>query len=552
MDEQESRGLVSHLLFTDDTLVFCDADPGQVLILLAGVVCFQSITGLSINLEKSMMFVIGDVSEPQFFADIFGCNWSKDPSRYLGFPLGERPNAVAIWDPVIRKSEQRLAGWASRCLSFGARITLIKSCLFSQTVYLCSLFRAPKAVINHVEQIQRNFLWNGAKETRKFHLASWELCKTSTSRGGLGILDFDCFNRAMLGKWVWKYAVERESWWRKLIEVKYDSRTSEWYCTRSLGGVRSSTWANVAKVHYDVWDHVYIDPGGGAGVSFWKDKWIPGVVLADSFPRVTAAAASQEARLSDVAELSGDRVCWNIQFLWDLRGGAERERERERVVFFDLLNSVDVALIREGPCRVVWGPNPDSSFSVSSLYRCLAERSLQGVSNFPADAIWKGVVPPKVCIFLWLVFHRRILTLDNLKRRGWQLANRCELCGCEEETIDHMFTGCAFVAEVWGRLLSVASSGDVRRGDIVETIRIWPTAQPSNMAGWFHYCILHDVAWNVWKERNRRVFRQERLQSKDVACISFRTVVDWTMAFGVVGKSDGLQWLRGCLQKISH
>jgi hypothetical protein len=33
-------------------------------------------------------------------------------------------------------------------------------------------------------------------------------------------------------------------------------------------------------------------------------------------------------------------------------------------------------------------------------------------------AIWKVVVPPKVQLFLWLLSHNKLATVDNLKKRG--------------------------------------------------------------------------------------------------------------------------------------
>ena len=35
-----------------------------------------------------------------------------------------------------------------------------------------------------------------------------------------------------------------------------------------------------------------------------------------------------------------------------------------------------------------------------------------------------------------------MLTLDKLQIRGVQLSNRCFLCGCEEENINHILIHC--------------------------------------------------------------------------------------------------------------
>jgi hypothetical protein len=52
---------VSHLLFADDTLVFCGANASQIRHLGALLVCFEAAAGLKVNLSKSALVPIGYV-----------------------------------------------------------------------------------------------------------------------------------------------------------------------------------------------------------------------------------------------------------------------------------------------------------------------------------------------------------------------------------------------------------------------------------------------------------------------------------------------------------
>lgn len=45
-----------------------------------------------------------------------------------------------------------------------------------------------------------------------------------------------------------------------------------------------------------------------------------------------------------------------------------------------------------------------------------------------------------------------MLTLYQLKRRGWTLAHWCLLCGEEEESIGHILIRCPMVWELWTTL----------------------------------------------------------------------------------------------------
>ena len=61
-----------------------------------------------------------------------------------------------------------------------------------------------------LEKIQRDFLWGGGALKRRPHLVNWNLVCVN-KEGGLGIHSFMALNKALLGKWSWRFAKERES-----------------------------------------------------------------------------------------------------------------------------------------------------------------------------------------------------------------------------------------------------------------------------------------------------------------------------------------------------
>ena len=63
---------VSHLLFANDTILFCDADVGQILHIRLLLLSFQALTGLKVNVHKSEMVPIGEIVDVYALAEILG------------------------------------------------------------------------------------------------------------------------------------------------------------------------------------------------------------------------------------------------------------------------------------------------------------------------------------------------------------------------------------------------------------------------------------------------------------------------------------------------
>jgi len=102
---------ISHLLFSDDTLIFCGADPNHLGNLRSLFLLFEVVPDLKTNLGKSELVPVGSVDIVAGLAWILGCGVGSLPLKYLGLRLGASFKAKHIWDGVIEKIERGLASW---------------------------------------------------------------------------------------------------------------------------------------------------------------------------------------------------------------------------------------------------------------------------------------------------------------------------------------------------------------------------------------------------------------------------------------------------------
>ena len=168
-------------------------------------------------------------------------------TSYLGLSLG---NAAALqvcgmgWKRDLGES---LQSGKRHYISKGGRLTLIRSTLSNMSICLMSLFRLPKGVHNRLEKIQRDFLWGGGSLERKIHLVNWNYARSSKEKGGLGIRSLSTINRALLRKWVWRFATEESSIWKEVISLKYKVEEGGWFTKTLWGCAGSSPWNDMSK-----------------------------------------------------------------------------------------------------------------------------------------------------------------------------------------------------------------------------------------------------------------------------------------------------------------
>jgi hypothetical protein len=358
--------VVAHSLFADDTLIFCEACPEQLRYVRLILLCFEAISGLKVNLGKSELVAVGEVGNIGNLAAYLGCRVASIPLKYLGLPLGPAYKDTSMWNGVTEQMEWRLAGWKKIYLSKGGRLTLIKSMLSNLPIYYLSLFPVPMSVANKIEKIQRDFLWGGMGDEKKLHLVSWNQVCCRLRISGLGIRNVLKFNKALLGKWLWRYANESEALWCKVIKEKHEEQDGGWCSKEASGPFGVGLWKHIRRG----WDlfarNVRFEVGVGSKILFWHDTWCENQLLKHAFPSLYHIARYKEAWVKDNFIWRNGVVEWNVIFIRSIQ-----DWEMDVISsFFEMLYSCKI--LQGIVDRIYWSPSKKGVFEVKLFYKVLS------------------------------------------------------------------------------------------------------------------------------------------------------------------------------------
>ncbi|RVW67639.1 putative ribonuclease H protein [Vitis vinifera] len=357
---------------------------------------FEAILGLKVNLNKTEAIPVGEGIPMESLAAVLGCKIGSLPTSYLGLPLGAPYKSIRVWDAVEERFRKRLSLWKRQYLSKGGRLTLLKSTLSSLPTYFLSLFVIPKRVCARLEKIQRDFLWE---------------------KGGLGIRSLATFNKALLGKWLWRFANENEPLWKQIILSKYDLQEGGWCSKDARNRYGVGVWKAIRKGWENFRSHSRFIIGDGTRVKFWKDLWCGNQSLEEAFPILFNLSVNKEGWVAEAWEEDEGGGSWGLRFNRHLNDWEVGEVE-------SLLSKLHPLTIRRG---------------VEDLFR----------------TIWTPWVPIRASFFGWEAAWNRLLTTDRLKRVGWSIPNRCFLCKYKEETTDHLLLFCEKARMLWLLIFSL-------------------------------------------------------------------------------------------------
>ena len=141
-----------------------------------------------------------------------------------------------------------------------------------------------------------------------------------------------------------------------------------------------------------------------------------------------------------------------------------------------------------------------------------------------------------------------MLTLDQLKRRGIPLVNRCFLCEEKEETIDHLLIHCLRAKMLWDLLLAITDANWVFPHTVRQLLLAWQSASVGKKRKRVWMAAPLCIFWTLWLERNRVVFENEAPSAHRMKSFFLFTLWSWAKVYSV----DNLDYLVGFLSWMGY
>uniref|UniRef100_A0A803PNG6 RNase H type-1 domain-containing protein n=1 Tax=Cannabis sativa TaxID=3483 RepID=A0A803PNG6_CANSA len=237
--------IVSNMLFTDDSYVYCKA-----------------------NVEEASSIL-------QMLQFMLHMTEASDNSFYLGLPciMGRKKNAILGF--LKEKMKKKIFNWESQFLSKAGKEVLIRSVAQALPSYAMSVFLLTKEICAELEGLMAKFWWKSQSNSSSKGVSwmSWRRLTKHKHVGGLGFRDLRGYNLSFLAKQGWRLLTNESSLVSRMYKARYYPNGS--FLTAALGQNPSFIWRSIFEAQDVVKQGARRSIGSGQTVSILNDPWLP-------------------------------------------------------------------------------------------------------------------------------------------------------------------------------------------------------------------------------------------------------------------------------------
>ncbi len=213
-------------LYADDTDMFLSATFSCISAVILELDTFGRASGCKANIDKTKCIPLGksrsNISLITQLKANYSPNFVTDDFVALGIQFNNSQTAGQIaelnYTTKLEKAINKVKFWMSRDLTIYGRVTLIKSIIMSQFVYLIiPLLRPKKDIIGRINKLVFNFLWGGKPDKIKRDVVTQPL-----NLGGINMLYPIDFIDSLKLKLIQKiFDPEFKHHWKDIIRMQF-------------------------------------------------------------------------------------------------------------------------------------------------------------------------------------------------------------------------------------------------------------------------------------------------------------------------------------------
>lgn len=265
--------------------------------------------------------------------------------------------------------------------------------------------------------------------------------------------------------------------------------------------------------------------GNGENKRVWLDKWIEDPIEGLRAPWIKNNTFDVNLMASSLIDPEIKR--WNVQ------------RLSEVFVQGDVENLLPNQLVTEIDDFYSWKFNKNGQITVKSAYWLastlktemkLPEALMNPSLNVLKEKVKKVQTSPKIRVFLWKSISEALPTAELITARGMKVDRRCQTCGVEFETINHMLFECSFARQVWALSEIPNPRGGFDEDSVFANMntlltlssRIQVRAEVKRRWSW--------IMWLLWKRRNEVIFEGRMFNAMEFVQKAIQDSDEWFTA----------------------
>ena len=288
----------------------------------------------------------------------------------------------------------------------------------------------PSNNYNKLDAATRRFWWKPKdKGSRYIAWASWDKLCRPKKFGGLGFKKTKEMNLALLAKFAWFVASNRQSLCMDVLRSKYKVN-SGWLSANSVA-TAAPTWRAIEEAKKLVAKGGCFIIGNGKSIQVWSNPWVPEAVNFMPQPKLEEYR-KLTIKVSDLIDPT--TKSWISDWVKELFAPTDARA---------ILNMSIPMSQKED--KLVWLPDSKGRFSVKSIHNvAFAHSDCNGQPQACGSKLWKANFPERLKMLIWRISVNAIPTKANLQVRLNHVDASCRLCNADKEDSEHIFFRCPF------------------------------------------------------------------------------------------------------------